>query len=478
VFPFDVVYLDWHMSGMDGWVTATRLRQLCSAHAARQPVLVMVSGNSREALEQRTQDEQNLLNGFLVKPVTASMLLEAALESAASSARIRQSQRGSANERRLSGMRILVVEDNLINQQVAEELLMNEGAVVSMAANGQLGVDAIAAAMTGTQFDAVLMDIQMPVMDGFAATQVVREHLKLARLPIIAMTANALASDRDDCLAAGMNAHVGKPFDLKALVQTLLDVSGYQAPPASATPRSSALPLSAALTAATRPANSVLDVAAALGRMGGLTKLYLRSAKDFLAGLPQQVQALQQAASSDVAQCGLLAHSLKGTAALLGAPDLSEIASHLEKQCKAGAAEPVRVATLERLAVLAQTTAEQLQDAIAEIEHPGQSAHAQPAPQAAPNIARPTDPSQGQTPTEGSQRAAMRAALHTLMPQLQADDLSALETFASLQDSLSTLPEALLTPLETALQDLELDQALQACEEAVQWLDDSPDKLR
>jgi PAS domain S-box-containing protein len=460
VFPFDVVYLDWHMSGMDGWTTAARLRQLCTAHAARQPVLVMVSGNSREALEQRTQDEQKLLNGFLVKPVTASMLLEAALESAASNARIRQSQRGTANERRLSGMRILVVEDNLINQQVAEELLVAEGAVVSLAANGQLGVDAIAAAMTGTQFDAVLMDIQMPVMDGFAATQVVREHLKLARLPIIAMTANALSSDRDDCLAAGMNAHVGKPFDLKALVQTLLDVSGYQAPPASATLRASAAPISAAMAAATRPASSVLDVAAALARMGGLTKLYLRSAKDFLASLPQQVEALHHAATHDIAQCGLLAHTLKGTAALLGALDLSEVASHLEKQCKAGAAEPVRMATLERLGVLVRATGEQLQSAIAEIEHPGQGGGA-PAAQGTP---------------EDPQRAAMRAALATLMPPLQADDVSALETFADLHDSLSCLPDALLNTLETALQDLELGQALTACEQAVQWLDESPDK--
>jgi CheY-like chemotaxis protein len=468
VFPFDVVYLDWHMSGMDGWVTAARMRRLCTAHAANQPVLVMVSGNSREALEQRTQDEQNLLNGFLVKPVTASMLQEAALESAASHARIRQSQRGTANQRRLSGMRILVVEDNLINQQVAEELLMAEGAVVSLAANGQLGVDAIAAAMTGTQFDAVLMDIQMPVMDGFAATQMVREHLRLARLPIIAMTANALASDRDDCLAAGMNAHVGKPFDLKALVQTLLDVSGYQAPPPSTTLLASALPVSAVMAAATRPANSVLDVAAALGRMGGLSKLYLRSAKDFLASLADQVDALQQAASHDSAQCGLLAHSLKGTAALLGAQDLSEIASHLEKQCKAGAAVAVRLATLERLRALADATAEQLHRAVNDIEQPGLSATAQLAAQPAATPA--------QASSEGPQHTALRTALATLMPQLQADDLSALETFASLHDSLSTLPEALLTPLETALQDLELGQALQASEQAVQWLNDLTDK--
>jgi PAS domain S-box-containing protein len=466
VFPFDVIYLDWHMSGMDGWATAARLRQLCASHEARQPVLVMVSGNSREALEQRTQQEQSLLNGFLVKPVTASMLLEAALESAASRARIRQSQRSAANQRRLSGMRILVVEDNLINQQVAEELLTAEGALVSLAANGQLGVDAIAAAMTGAQFHAVLMDIQMPVLDGFAATQVVREQLHLSALPIIAMTANAMASDRDDCLGAGMNAHVGKPFDLKALVQTLLDVTGYHAPAAPAELRSPTLPAVRTLPAAPGEAGAgVLDVAAALVRMGGLTKLYLRSAREFLRGLPEQVSALRGVAQSDAAQCGLLAHSLKGTAALLGATDLSAIASHLEKLCKAGTAAPVRVATLERLEVLALASTTQLQAAIERMEPPDRAAA--PAPQGAAAAAQP-----------GPERPALRQALEQLMAPLRADDLSALETFAALRETLCTLPEALFSPLEAALQDLELGLALSACQPIRRWLEESPDSLQ
>jgi PAS domain S-box-containing protein len=469
VFPFDVIYLDWHMSGMDGWATATQLHQMCTAAHAHQPVLVMVSGNSREALEQRTQEEQSLLSGFLVKPVTASMLLEAALESAASRARMRQSRRSSANQRHLDGMRILVVEDNLINQQVAEELLMSEGALVSLAGNGQLGVDAIAAAMAGPQFHAVLMDIQMPVMDGFAATQLVRGQLHLTKLPIIAMTANAMSSDREDCLAAGMNAHVGKPFDLKALVQTLLDITGYQTPTAAAEPRPSPaqVPALAAPVGLASPASvtgaSVLDVAAALARMGGLTKLYLRSAKDFLQGLPDQLRALQSAApEADAARCRLLAHSLKGTAALLGATDLSDIASHLEKQCKVGATAHLRVATLERLGLLAQVTSTQLQAAINQLESPGGA-----APPVPPAVA--TAP--GAT---GADRPALQRALGQLVPQLRADDLLALETFAVLRETLSTLPQALSAPLEEALQDLDLGRALSVCQSIQTWLDKSP----
>ena len=121
---------------------------------------------------------------------------------------------------RLQGMRLLVVEDNMINQQVADELLSNEGALIQIAGNGQLGVEAVVA--THPPFDAVLMELQMPVMDGFAATHAIRHDLGLTSLPIIALTANAMASDRAACLAAGMNDHIGKPFDLPKLIALLL----------------------------------------------------------------------------------------------------------------------------------------------------------------------------------------------------------------------------------------------------------------
>ena len=126
----------------------------------------------------------------------------------------------NAKPQRLQGLRLLVVEDNKINQIVAKGLLAKEGATVTLADDGQLGVAAVAAAQPA--FDAVLMDVQMPVMDGYAATHAIRHDLGLKTLPIIAMTANAMASDRDACLAAGMDDHVGKPFELDHLVSTLL----------------------------------------------------------------------------------------------------------------------------------------------------------------------------------------------------------------------------------------------------------------
>jgi CheY-like chemotaxis protein len=116
------------------------------------------------------------------------------------------------------------VEDNKINQLVAKGLLTQEGADVTLAPDGQLGVAAVAAAQPA--FDAVLMDVQMPVMDGYEATRAIRQELGLTTLPIIAMTANAMASDRAACLEAGMDDHVGKPFELDHLVDTLLRLTG------------------------------------------------------------------------------------------------------------------------------------------------------------------------------------------------------------------------------------------------------------
>ncbi len=214
--PYDVIYLDWRMPDLDGWETLQQIRAQDDALWRQCPV-VMVTGNGRDYLGLRSSVEQGQLNGFLVKPVTASMLMEAARHLAASELASHAPAQQAVG--RLRGLRLLVVEDNLINQQVAEELLCSQGAVVALAANGQLGVEAVQAAQP--PFDAVLMDLQMPVLDGLSAARAIRA-LGYTELPIVAMTANAMASDRDDCLAAGMNDHVGKPFDIQDLCTRLL----------------------------------------------------------------------------------------------------------------------------------------------------------------------------------------------------------------------------------------------------------------
>jgi PAS domain S-box-containing protein len=463
---FDVIYMDWQMPGLDGWTTTAQLRQLFSARQLNQPLVVMLSSSSRETLEQRTHEEQSLLSGFLMKPVTASMLLDATLNAGSAGSGLRRSPRskGPTAKRRLAGMRILVVEDNLINQQVAEELLLTEGALVSLAANGQLGVDAIAAGVSGQQFHAVLMDMQMPVLDGFGATRVVRETLQLHSLPIIAMTANALASDREDCLAAGMNEHVGKPFELNQLVYTLLRVTGFKpevlAESDSTLHVAAQLPLPLAGDSAGIDVVGI-DVSGALQRMGGLSSLYQRSAREFLHTLPAQVAELQSALHADLRQAGMLAHTLKGTAAMLGASALSQAASDLEKQCKAGSAPDTLHTSGLALARLADHSGTQLQAALALLAGTA----------AAPAMSQSTAPAPEAAPSQAKEHTELHQGLAELMQLLAADDVMALEKYAELAPTFYAVPDDLLAPLEEALQDLELGQGLQACEAISAWLE-------
>ncbi|NVO05105.1 MAG: PAS domain S-box protein, partial [Rhodoferax sp.] len=446
----DVVFMAWQMPGLDGWAATAQLRQLCSARQAPQPVVVMLSASGREALDQRTQQEQALLNGFLVKPVTASMLRDAALQASATGSGMRRGPRSGASQRRLQGMRILVVEDNLINQQVAEELLMTEGAVVALAANGRLGVEAIAAAERGRQFDVVLMDLQMPVLDGFAATRMVREDLHLDALPIVAMTANAQQSDREECLAAGMNEHVGKPFDLKQLVQTLLQVTGFVPQPDArfglAAPAAVAVPQGP-------PPVAQQDVAAAIQRMGGAHGLYQRLAREFMASLPEQLQQLQAALEHDRARCLLLAHTLKGTAATLGAVALANAAAALEHDSRHAMPAAQRLQAFNAVQTAAHAAQEMLQ---------AQLDTAPPVPASDAALLP-----QGQL-----EPAALRRALQDLVQLLGANDLTALEQFATLRGALAHVVPALLEPLEDALQQLDLSAATQHCRAIAAWLED------
>jgi PAS domain S-box-containing protein len=221
--PFDVIFMDFQMPGMDGWEASQRIRKMAGCGAT--PIVILVTAHGRELLSERSAEEHAQINGFLVKPVTASMLLDAVMDARSAAAAASLGHNPAAPQapvkpKRLSGLRLLVVEDNKINQMVAKGLLTQEGANVTLADNGQLGVAAVADAKE--PFDVVLMDVQMPVMDGYAATRMIRQEMGLTALPVIAMTANAMASDRAACLAAGMNDHIGKPFELDQLVAMLL----------------------------------------------------------------------------------------------------------------------------------------------------------------------------------------------------------------------------------------------------------------
>jgi two-component system sensor histidine kinase/response regulator len=450
-FPYQVVYVDWKMPGMDGWETARRVRALSDEMGGARPVIVMLSSHTRESLTERTSEEQALLDGFLVKPVTASMLQEAALGTESATHRLREARRAGGHARRLTGMRILVVEDNLINQQVAEELLMSEGALVSMAANGQLGVDAVAAAHP--QFDVVLMDIQMPVMDGYTATQTIRNRLGLSTLPIVAMTANAMASDREECLAAGMTEHVGKPFDLPKLVQLLLRLTGGTG--------HTGLPVARDAGDAgdgpqhkspnTLAPGGEIDVQGAIHRMSGLETLYLRSAKEFVKELAHTVAQWQAALPHNPHQAVMQMHTLKGTAALLGATRLSNEAARLEKLCHAPLTDQACAEQTEPLRRVVRTTQDALQAVIDEM-----AVRLASRDDAPPRVRVTAGAPAVDTP-------ALQETLYALMALLEASNLQALELFAQRRTDFDGVDEAQFSQLEEALQSLELEPALVIC---------------
>lgn len=322
--PYQLFLIDWHMPGMDGWETIARMEQV---NAGKPPAItVMVTSQGREMLSQRSAQEQARLNAFLVKPITASMLFDAVADARAGHGNLRARPRVKTERiGRLQGLHLLLVEDNLINQQVAQELLRAEGATIEIADNGQLSLEAIA--NTQRPFDAVLMDVQMPVMDGYSATRAIRNDMGLADLPVIAMTANAMASDRAACLEAGMNDHVGKPFDLPHLVEVLLK---FVRSPTRPTQADNAVEMTQTL-----PTTSTLDVDGALARLGGNVELYrsiLRTYLGDIVSLPDQLAAFLSA--GDLVGANRLLHTIKGLSATVGANHMAEAAKTVESSLR------------------------------------------------------------------------------------------------------------------------------------------------
>ena len=446
---FDAVFVDWQMPGLDGWATSQRIRAL--GLGGKTPVIVMVTAHGREMLAQRSPADQALLDGFLVKPVTPSMLFDAIADAGLGQGLAAPARTASApSAQRLAGLRLLVAEDNLNNQQVARELLEDEGASVQIANNGKEAVEAVAAA--DPPFDVVLMDLQMPVMDGFTATRMIREDLALLTLPVVAMTANAMASDREACLAAGMNEHVGKPFDLDRLVQVLLRQAGRgtaAAVVAVASPAQAgaAQALPVAVRAAATQAGVQID--AAVARLGGKTEVYRRMLQRFvddLARTPGELQSLAQVADRAAAARAL--HTVKGVAATLGADALAAAAARGESAL---------------LADGGPATAQQaLAAARAAIEAAG------PGLQALLVALRPADLPQAASTNADIDRPALRQGLRHLAELLRHSDMGAMEAHSGLQLQFAGALGQRLHALDAAVAGLEFDPALRHCEQLLE----------
>jgi PAS domain S-box-containing protein len=324
---YDAVFMDWHMPGLDGWESARLLKS--APLSAALDLLIMVTAHGRELLESKDLSEKSLLDGYLIKPVTGSMLVDALQLAQADRAGAPAPTAAVVGTGALQGLRILLVEDNETNQQVACELLAGEGARITVAGNGRIAVDLLAA--DSDAFELVLMDVQMPVMDGYAATRCIRGELGLVALPVIAMTANALASDREASLQAGMTDHVGKPFDLAQLVRAIQRHAPKTWAPASSgvgAPAAAGVPAAALALASAHH----IDLHGALHRLGGSTRAYARFLERFISDHPQQLAELRTSVAGGEFKTGArVAHTLKGLAGTLGITPLVELAFKAEK---------------------------------------------------------------------------------------------------------------------------------------------------
>jgi PAS domain S-box-containing protein len=329
---YDVVLIDWRMPGLDGWETSCRIRAM--APEGQMPLIVMVTAHDRELLAQRHLEMAPVLDGFVVKPVTASMLFDAVADARMEN-RVPLAAIAMPSMQRLAGLRLLLVDDNPANQQVAGELLGNDGAQVEVVNSGPMAIAAIS--RPGPLPDLILMDIQMPEMDGYEATHAIQKQLGAASPPIVAMTANAMAADRIAALEAGMADHVGKPFDLTQLIEVILRHARREGRLAGSVDGGAAQAVAAFADAAGAVAlpEAGLNSAAALKRLGGLHSVYLMALRSFVVEAGKLAAQLRAARAGEDKQAALPAlHTLKGLAGTVGADRLAGLSQLAERALK------------------------------------------------------------------------------------------------------------------------------------------------
>jgi two-component system sensor histidine kinase/response regulator len=385
--PYDIVFMDWRMPGMDGLQASRHIKG--DETLKQTPHIVLVTAFGRE--EVREEAERLQLDGFLVKPVTKSMIVDTLVNVFAEEGVEAAAAAESEHAARLRGARILLAEDNDINQQIAVELLEGAGATVTVADNGRIAYETLVNSPQPPPFDVVLMDLQMPEMDGYQATAKLRADPRFTNLTIIAMTAHATLEERQRCLASGMNDHISKPIDPDNLYETVgrfckPDVTGAR------TAMSASSPVSAGADKAVRAPESDdfsgvtgLDAADGLTRVAGNRKLYAKLLRQFVESQGPVVALVAEAlARGDAALAERLAHTLKGVAGNIGAKPVHAAAATLEKAVRDKAPDAEVDAAKQQVAAVLGPLVADLKSAL---HSPEPEAIAQPA-------ATPVDPAQ------------------------------------------------------------------------------------
>ncbi len=343
--PYQVVLLDWKMPGIDGVECAHLLRQRAGGRHPT-PAVLMLTAFNREDVLRRLAQLKLTVGALLIKPVTPSTLFDAC--SAVLGVNVQRQRRSKkreeaqlAHQEQLRGARLLLVEDNAINREIALTLLNRAGIVTAVAGDGQEALEML----EHERFDGVLMDCQMPILDGYAATRALRAQPRWRDLPVIAMTANAMVGDRDKALSAGMNDHIAKPIKVEEMFATLARwirprTGGSSAPPAPTAPSGSEAnvdPL-ANMTA--------IDSRAGIAAMMGDRTLYVHLLRMFRDRETDFAERFRIASSSgDTAAAMRMAHDLKSVTGSLAVLGVHQAATELERACIEGD-DPARIETL------------------------------------------------------------------------------------------------------------------------------------
>ena len=326
--PFDVVFMDWQMPGMDGIAASQRIRK---QNISIQPKIIMVTAYGREDVMQQVQDIS--LDGFMVKPVSRSMLFDATMQAFGKEGI--KTHRAKAKEQKeievfknIGGARILLAEDNETNQEVAKEILEQAALVVDLANSGREAIEKV----ENNQYDLVLMDIQMPEMSGLDATKTIRDSSAVTKdIPIIAMTAHAMAGDREKSIAAGMNDHITKPINPNQLFDTLLR---WIKPAEREIPKYLLDKLAEQKEMSNKNAlmnMPGIDVDSGLKRIGGNEKFYRKLLVKFYNDNLKTMEQIHQAfAKDDKELVALLVHNVKGVAGNIGANGLQAASYDVE----------------------------------------------------------------------------------------------------------------------------------------------------
>ncbi|MFM7084678.1 MAG: response regulator [Hyphomicrobium sp.] len=329
---YDMIFLDWHMPpGIDGIQAAKAMKQLDGTKDAQ---FVMVTAYGRE--EVLNEAERAGLDTVLVKPVSGSVLFETVSRLMIGSHHQvspskKEQETSLPDMSSLKGAKVLLVEDNEINQQVATEILSEYGLDITLAENGKIAVENVAK----QKFDVVLMDMQMPVMDGLTACREIRKNHPNLSLPIIAMTANATSADREKCLAAGMNDHVSKPIDPANLFEKLLQWTPIPSKGANQTAHQEV-----PIKKDTNPLDDLksisgLDTQAGLKCVSGSQKLYLKILTTFVTSQASVISDIRKLLETgDLSSAERAAHTLKGASGTIGAHAIQNVSGEIEKLLK------------------------------------------------------------------------------------------------------------------------------------------------